>query len=34
MGFADGHARNAYYDTRFSISGDMTIWQPGFPTDQ
>lgn len=34
MGFADGHATNTYYDTRFSISGDATIWQPGFPSDQ
>ncbi len=33
MGFADGHATNGFYDTRFSISGDATIWQPGFPND-
>ncbi len=33
MGFADGHAVNAFYDTRFSVSGDATIWQPGFPSD-
>jgi len=30
MGFADGHATHSYYDTRFTVSGDATIWQPGF----
>ncbi len=28
MAFADGHASNAFYDTRFAISGDATIWEP------
>jgi len=30
MGFADGHARNQYYDTRVAVMPGVTIWQPGF----
>ena len=30
LGFADGHADNAYYDTRLSYGADGTIWQPNF----
>ena len=28
IGFADGHARYGYFDTRLSIGPDWTIWQP------
>ena len=28
IGFADGHARYAYFDTRLSIGADWTIWEP------